>query len=129
MYCNRILDQKYKYPKEETFPVEHQQCIQHLTLESDITSHLILKSSSQSLYSKQQDTLKRDLTIFSQIHEINTKYSFQQLDIIQLTSSTSTPSNSCLMTVVITFSDSWNNFFRIAIIADPAALILLDFLI
>ena len=39
--------------------------------ESDITSHLILNPSSQLLYPKQQDTLKRDITIFSQIHEIN----------------------------------------------------------
>ena len=29
--CNRILDQKYKHPKKETFLAEHQQCVQHLT--------------------------------------------------------------------------------------------------
>ena len=27
MYCNRIMDQKYRYAKEETFLVEYQQCI------------------------------------------------------------------------------------------------------
>ena len=29
-YSWEILDQKYKYPKEETFLAEHQQCVQHL---------------------------------------------------------------------------------------------------
>ena len=43
---------------------------------------------------------------------------------------TSTPSNStCLMTAMTTFSDNWDNFFKIVMIADPVALILLDFLI
>jgi len=64
------------------------------------------------LYQKQQDTLKRDITIFSQIHEIKFEYSLQQPDIIQLTSSTLTPSNSYLMTTVIAFSDCCDSFFK-----------------
>ena len=88
MYCNRILDQKYKYPKEETY-TNNVFSTWHL-VESDITRHLILNPSNQLLYPKYQDTLKKKIyiyiyiyiTIFNQIHEINAKYSLQQPDII-----------------------------------------------
>ena len=71
-----------------------------------------------------KDTLKRDLTIFCENHEINVEYSLQQPNIIQLTSSTSSPSNSCLMTAVIAFSYNWDSFFRTYRTTDPAALTL-----
>ena len=72
MCCNGTLHQKHKYSKNEIFPTEPQQCIQHLTLgwkwyHQPFNAEIL----STSCYTQNSKiSFKEILPFFSQIHEM-----------------------------------------------------------
>ena len=132
------MDQKHKHPKKETFLVEPQQCIQHLTSGwKYIISHLMLKSQQPVAIPKiVRYPWKRSYHFqpnpWNKCWMSSPAVWNHPTDLIYFCPKQQLSYDNCdsyLIITITTFLDSWDRFFKTCVIADPAALALLIFYI
>ena len=113
------------------FPAEPQQCIQHLTLGWEwYHQPFNVEIPSTSCHTKNSEIPFKEILPFSvKIHKVNVEKTFPTAwkHPLPKANSFSWQRDSFFMIAVTAFFDNWDNLFRIAVTADPAAWALLIF--